>query len=88
MNLRNKSFAVLVTIVFGFVSFGPREARGASCESLKSFSLENTTITLAESVPAGRFMLPTNTALAPNAIEQMKGFAKQLFRLFAVWPPR
>src|SRR5215471_18726651 len=53
-------------------------AYGATCESLKSLSLDHATITLAEPVPAGQFTLPSNVALTPNVIEQVKALAKQL----------
>jgi feruloyl esterase len=49
-------------------------AFGATCESLKSLSLENTTITMAEPVPAGQFSLP---ATGRGAAQQNAAF-KQL----------
>src|SRR6476619_6699823 len=38
----------------------PRVAQAASCESLGSLSLPNTTITLAQSVSAGTFTVPAD----------------------------
>jgi feruloyl esterase len=49
-------------------------AFGATCESLKSLSLENTTITMAETVAAGQFSLP---ATGRGAAQQNAAF-KQL----------
>ena len=49
-------------------------AFGATCESLKSLSLDNTTITLAETVAAGQFSLP---ATGRGAAQQNAAF-KQL----------
>ena len=45
--------ALLMTVVLS-----PASASGASCSSLGSLSPPDTTITLAESVPAGSFTLP------------------------------
>ena len=49
-------------------------AFGATCESLKSLSLDNTTITMAETVAAGQFSLP---ATGRGAAQQNAAF-KQL----------
>ncbi len=51
MNLQKLT---LVCILFLIVT----PAFGATCESLKSLSLDNTTITMAETVAAGQFSLP------------------------------
>jgi feruloyl esterase len=55
-----------------FLALAPLPLAAASCESLKSLAVPNTTITLAQSVDAGQFMLPAGTpaplpgAPAPN----------------------
>jgi feruloyl esterase len=44
-----------------FLAVAPLPLAAASCESLRSLAVPNTTITLAESVPAGQFTLPAGT---------------------------
>jgi feruloyl esterase len=51
--------AAAILIVTGLAGV-PRVAQAASCESLASLSLPNTTITLAQSVPAGTFTVPAD----------------------------
>src|SRR5437763_7377695 len=73
MNLRSiclVSSIVLVTVVV----FVPAPVFAATCESLKTLSLENTTIMLAETVAAGQFSLP---ATGRGAAQQNAAF-KQL----------
>jgi feruloyl esterase len=57
MNLRTTPL-VLVFFSFSLVLSSGLEARSESCDSLQSLSLENTTITLAQSVAAGEFIPP------------------------------
>src|SRR5947207_4421848 len=64
----------LRSVSLGFLILIPVAAFGATCESLKSLSLENTTITLAETVAAGQFSLP---ATGRGAAQQNAAF-KQL----------
>ena len=73
MNLRSASVGLFV-FLFAKLVFTPAAADAASCESLTSLSLPNTTITLAQSVAAGEFSLP---ATGPGAAEQNAIF-KQL----------
>src|SRR5665213_3440678 len=47
------------TAVFALLIFGV-QVRAASCESIGSLSLPQTTVILARSVPAGAFALSTN----------------------------
>jgi feruloyl esterase len=47
----------IVVALFSLLALSPI-AYGATCESLKSLSLEHTTITIAQSVPTGEFSLP------------------------------
>ena len=61
MKLRSLSYALSVV---GFALAAPPAAAG-DCAALKSLELPDTTITLAESVPAGNFMPPTNTSVGP-----------------------
>src|SRR5215470_5981900 len=56
------------------VTLAPATASAATCESLKSLSLENTTINSAETVAAGQFSLP---ATGRGAAQQNAAF-KQL----------
>src|SRR5438046_4116619 len=67
MNLRNVSTAFLLSLIVV-------PAYAATCESLKTLSLENTTITLAQTVAAGQFSLP---ATGRGAAQQNAAF-KQL----------
>src|SRR2546428_14144353 len=64
------SSIVLVTVVV----FVPAPVFAATCESLKTLSLENTTITRAQTVAAGQFSLP---ATGRGAAQQNAAF-KQL----------
>src|SRR5436190_22253428 len=64
------SSIVLVTVVV----FVPAPVFAATCESLKTLSLESTTIMLAETVAAGQFSLP---ATGRGAAQQNAAF-KQL----------
>src|SRR5438093_10811597 len=57
MNLRSFSFVLLVLAVT-MVAFAPAPVAAATCESLKSLSLENATITSAQAVAAGQVSLP------------------------------
>ena len=66
MNLRSVSLAFLMLI--------PVSIHAATCESLKSLSLENSTITSSETVAAGQFSLP---ATGRGAAQQNAAF-KQL----------
>src|SRR6516164_7198019 len=66
MNLQSVSLAFLMLI--------PVSLHAASCESLKSLSLENSTITSSETVAAGQFSLP---ATGRGAAQQNAAF-KQL----------
>src|ERR1700739_2100230 len=45
-------------VMWAILAFGGSSAIAASCESLTSLSQPNTTVTLAQSVPAGGFTLP------------------------------
>ena len=45
-------------VVFAMLSHYPAHSAGRSCESLSAQSLPDTTISLAESVAAGSFVLP------------------------------
>src|SRR2546425_5877885 len=67
MNLQKLTISCLLSLIVA-------PAFGATCESLKSLSLENTTITLAETVAAGQFSLP---ATGRGAAQQNAAF-KQL----------
>src|SRR2546428_5328582 len=71
MNLRN---LIYLTVLAAVVVFVPAPVSAATCESLKSLSLENTTITLAQTVPAGQFSVP---ATGRGAAQQNVAF-KQL----------
>src|SRR5438552_18825558 len=71
MNLRSFSFVLLVLAVT-MVAFAPAPVAAATCESLKSLSLENATITSAQAVAAGQFSLPEagRGAAQENAVFQ------------------
>ena len=69
MSLRSLGFALLAVLLMTSVAHA-----AATCESLKSLSLEHTMITLAQTVAAGEFSLP---ATGQNAVQQNAVF-KQL----------
>ena len=78
MNLRSFSFVLLVLGVT-MVAFAPAPVAAAACESLKSLSLENTTITSAQAVAAGQFSLPESGrgAAQENAVfKQLPTFCR------------
>lgn len=62
MNVRNMTLAVL----FAAMTFVTRSVNAATCESLAALSLPDTTITLAQTVPAGTFTAPGSTAAQAN----------------------
>ena len=68
MNLRSSGVGLLVFLLM------TSESHAATCESLLALSLENTTITLAQSVAAGAFSLPV---IGQGAAQQNASF-KQL----------
>ncbi len=73
MNLRSLTFGALAMLLM------TSQAHAATCESLKSLSLENTTITLAESVAAGGFSLPAQgqaTAQQNAIFNQLPAFCR------------
>ena len=55
---RQLGLSVLVLSLLAAVPLTPTPAAAAACESLLALILPNTTITLAESVPAGTFTAP------------------------------
>jgi len=55
-----------VLLLIGLASAAP--AKAASCESLASLSLPDTTITLTQIVPAGSFVLPPGTPPGPPGV--------------------
>ena len=59
--MRNAIFAFIAISIFTAVP--PLAARAADCANLSSTSLPNTTLTIAQSMPAGRFMPPYSRAL-------------------------
>lgn len=61
MNLRRWGFGLLILVVT------PAPSPGATCESLLGLSLPHTTITLAQSVPAGAFVPPAAPTRAQAA---------------------
>ena len=73
MNLRSLGFALPAVLLM------TSGAYAATCETLKALSLENTTITLAQSVAAGSFSLPAagQRAAQQNAIfKQLPAFCR------------
>ena len=72
MNLRRNTLGVSMILLVAWL-FSLTEASAASCESLRSLALENSTITLAESVGAGEFVWPGN-----GGNERQRALMKQL----------
>jgi feruloyl esterase len=58
------------TVVVALLIFGV-QLRAASCESIVSLFLPQTTVILARSVPAGGFTLPTNGGNVPAALMEV-----------------
>src|SRR5437867_5721862 len=73
MNTRSVSLPLLLALMLT-AALIPTPVQAATCESLKSLSIENTTITMAETVAAGQFSLP---ATGRGAAQQNAAF-KQL----------
>ena len=65
MDVRIMKLAVLCAVVMSGAT--STWANAATCESLTGLSLPNTTITLAQTVPAGTFTPPGSTAAQQNA---------------------
>jgi feruloyl esterase len=55
---------------------GPPAAAAASCESLKALALPDSTITLAQSVPAGELNLPGASAAAARQYQELPAFCR------------
>jgi len=86
---RGSAAAALIALATCGVAAG---ARAATCESLASLSLPQTTITSAQSIPAGTFILPSGLPL-PNLPESCRvtGVIKPSSDsniLFEVWLPK
>src|SRR5438132_323469 len=89
VNARNITVSIAVSLLAAVGA--PTRAAAASCESLAFLSLANTTITSAQSVPAGTFTLPGGQQL-PNlpASCRVTGVIKPSTDsniLFEVWLP-
>jgi hypothetical protein len=66
---RNVGFAFLAVLTIMIIP--TPAAHAAPCESLKSLSLENATITLAQSVGAGEFSLPATGRGASTSVSPL-----------------
>src|SRR5438093_11453111 len=64
---------VSVMVLIALVILVPASVSAATCESLKLLSPENTSIALAQTVPAGQFSVP---ATGRGAAQQNAGFKK------------
>ena len=62
--MRSVSGVLVLSILLTPVVFAPTTASAASCASLTSLSLPNTTITLAQSYTAGATVVPGTKAPA------------------------
>ncbi len=71
MNLRCVCVVSLMVLAC-VVLLVPVPVSAATCESLKSLSLENTTISMAQTVPAGQLSLPFASRLTPQQSEAFK----------------
>ena len=60
--------AALWAVVIAIALLRTVTAAGTACESLLKFAAENTTVTVAEQVPAGGFRPPATGAGAQNAV--------------------
>ena len=69
-NLRAGRFLACFIFVFATLACAAQTAKAAPCESLSSISLNNASITSAQSVPAGTFTPPVN---APPSAAQFGG---------------
>src|SRR5215470_12383873 len=62
LGTRDSGLAARGSLLVMALAIAPR-AQGATCESLANLSLPNSTITIAQSVPAGSFTTPFNATL-------------------------
>jgi feruloyl esterase len=65
----------LCVLVLALTTQGQNVKSGSSCESLSSLTLPNTTITLAQVVPAGTFAVPGTGATTPE-FRQLPAFCR------------
>jgi feruloyl esterase len=63
LGARGWGLAIRGSLLVVALAIAPAVARGATCEDLTSLSLPHTTITIAQSVPAGSFTTPYNATL-------------------------
>src|SRR5258708_792631 len=74
MFLRKPVVALVTVLMSSAIAYG------ATCESLKSLSLEHTTITLAQAVAAGEFSLPGGgeriASAQSTAFKQLPAFCR------------
>jgi len=79
-------FSALLVIALASGALGARSAGAATCESLISLTLPDTTITLAESHAAGPFTPPGSATLQLPAFCRVAGVVTPAVR-FEVWLP-
>lgn len=66
--------AAFFATLLGWIVFSPASAIAATCESLSTLALVDTTITLAQSVAAGAFTLPAGAFPGPAQAQAERGF--------------
>jgi feruloyl esterase len=76
MSASLKPFVASVLVFSALFAFGVRSARAATCESLATLSLPDTTITLAKAEPAGKFTPPKPGNLPGPPLDNLPAFCR------------
>src|SRR6266576_6717329 len=71
-----KPFVASVLVFSTLFAFGVRSARAATCESLATLALPDTTITLAEAEAAGKFTPPKPGNLPGPPLDNLPAFCR------------
>ena len=71
-----KPFVASVLVFSALFAFGVRSARAATCESLATLALPDTTITLAEAEAAGKFTPPKPGNLPGPPLDNLPAFCR------------
>ncbi len=76
---KQPTVCALTAVALGILCFQPLALLAASCDTLSSLNLPQTTVTLAETVPAGEFTLPgrpNGNGAAADAYKDLPAFCR------------
>lgn len=76
LSIPRRALTVSLTILSAASALGLRSARAASCESLATLTLPNTTITLAKLEPAGTFNPPKPDSFGGRPVNDLPAFCR------------